>query len=532
MEHAHRTLYILACLALNSASGQELHLNLQTGEANVAFVAPTADGGLVARLSDHKLLRIAADGELLWSRTLNANFSTVVETADGGFWLPGRLASDNSIHTFLLYRLDANGDLLFHKRWQVDQTDWMHSEHIVGLQAAVDNDGALFLQNNQPLFGLSIRMKFTATGDLAWIDSYSLPHVSDSRAAGIHPTNDGGCIFTQFAVDYGAVMVRYNSAGERLWTKRRKVSAPAAHMEGGTSVRLEDGSTVLILSAYTATSPSYSYAILEKYNVSGDLVWQRSFRRGWPTFHEPYGSVQAENGNVWVATEPYLEVTPEGDLVATKQRGTPGIVPGYEGVTHALPLSFHPGEIITYAGSRIWTDTLWGFEQRMPLLGRSTFADLDQCLWNLEEAPGALAWPVIEGVVTEAQPLLELMPYTSTAELPSVVGELADGGLYDLGWACDLPEFQIGLQVMEAPGAQTFSLHPNPVEAGHSAMLLAAGSMVVRLWDGSGRLLRQQRVERYGETFLDTSGLGAGVYLLQAQGSDGVPLGSQRLVVY
>lgn len=52
-------------------------------------IEPTADGGLVALIKNHRILRLDADSEVVWSRALPVHHD-IAFTPDGGLWVPTR----------------------------------------------------------------------------------------------------------------------------------------------------------------------------------------------------------------------------------------------------------------------------------------------------------------------------------------------------------------------------------------------------------------------------------------------------------
>lgn len=81
----------------------------------------------------------------------------------------------------------------------------------------------------------------------------------------------------------------------------------------------------------------------------------------------------------------------------------------------------------------------------------------------------------------------------------------------------------------EAAAALAFSVYPNPAGAGTSVTVESAQPTTLRVYDLTGRLLRQETAAQRTRT-LSLSGFATGIYVVQATAPDGT-MATQRLVV-
>ncbi len=198
-------------------------------------VAVAADGGaLVAGHtrsqgrggSDVWLLRLDAQGQLQWQRTFGGNGNdrarTVIATLDGGSLVGGftRSRGDRAGDAWLL-RLDAQGELLWERTFGGAGDDGLYHLALLadGDVAAVGHRARLGV-DDRPQFDLWA-LRLDPKGAVRW--SRTVNHSAFDAATGVAPTADGGLVvigLTSPRLGKSDVLaVRFDPEGKVVWQR-------------------------------------------------------------------------------------------------------------------------------------------------------------------------------------------------------------------------------------------------------------------------------------------------------------------------
>jgi len=293
------------------------------------------DGDIVDKTStdaDIWLLKLNADGEILWSKTyggsLDDRATKLINTNDGGFAISGFTRSNdgditinNGFYDYWLLKLDASGNIIWEKTYGFNGNDQ-------GQSVIQTTDGGYFLTGFLDFDGRQVTgqpeieksgnrhgvgefwgIKTDASGNEQWDQYYG--GTSNDRSYDVVQTEDGGFLMvgntesedfdiTNPKGSYDFWAVRIDNQGNLLWQKNY----------GGSSIEIAyaiskttDGNYLIIGDTRSSDQDVTNHkgnadAWLLKINDSGDLLWQNTM--GGTQFDTGRSATEMPDGNLLV----------------------------------------------------------------------------------------------------------------------------------------------------------------------------------------------------------------------------------------
>lgn len=352
---------------------------MSTGD-HAADIAPTSDNGCIVAgsavlnpLWDNKprLLRLNASGTVLWDRTYgdstaSGSLSSVRQTQDGGFIAIGSIAGfqglaagNHGSYDILVLKLDAQGNILWHKCLGGPDVEWPGAVRqttdggcIISGSTASNNGDVSNNQHYDPndVWSELWLVKLDATGTIQWEHTYG--GSSEENGAALEPLPGGGyvvCGSTSSAdgdvsgFHTGTVdgwLIRVDDAGTLLW--QRCLGGPGE--ERLFDVRYDAGKG-FVAAGYTSANGGdvnghqggYRDAWVLRLDSAGTVSWQRCLG----------GSGEEMGGSV-------LPLANGGCVVAGESNSGSGHVPAALGNRDAWLLQLDAG------GNIMWQKTLGG----------------------------------------------------------------------------------------------------------------------------------------------------------------------------
>ena len=260
------------------------------GGGNLAAVSSTADGGLLAVGStraaapgdeDVALLRLGADGSIIWSRTyaIGAGVdrgTAVLPAADGGYLVAGTTASPTGGTTdLLLVRVDDAGGKVWHR---------IHSLGAgylaVGELGPAPDGGYLLVGSTdvgRPGASQVLLVKITADGTKAWQRTYAAG-VGSARGMSLVSASDGGSVLlagtgSSGADPFAGLLVGVDTDGRERW--RSGLGGNASRPRLGHGLATVDTRGYLIAGHVGETETSRSFLTLVDQN--GREAWNHTW---------------------------------------------------------------------------------------------------------------------------------------------------------------------------------------------------------------------------------------------------------------
>ena len=252
-------------------------------DAEAVAVAP--DGGfyltgtttLPAGGEELFLIKIAADGSLVWQRSWNGTphglyeGNDVAVAADGSVYVTGLFAPNGTqAGDVLLLKFSPNGALIWQRTWDSGNTE-------TGEALAVAGDGSIYVSggsNSLAELGPLVLLRFAPDGTLLWQRTWSDVASGDALAigpngnihvAGVAPRPDG-------TFHWDMVVLTLNPQGTLLW-QRDLAAGDVADARGGMTVA-PDGSIYVAggLQAIQGRT-AINDTLITKFSPNGSLTW-------------------------------------------------------------------------------------------------------------------------------------------------------------------------------------------------------------------------------------------------------------------
>jgi gliding motility-associated-like protein len=282
-------------LANNSYTNSYLAQTSDTGFALETFVRP----GNLSIESGIAVLKMDASGNTIWQRTFRGRFvssATIVQAADGSFFLTGTVEDSLQMFNFWVAKVDATGAFLWSKEFdfssnrdEVSSATYSVDGGIVITGKVISNDisgdiGLIKLDNNGnliwqkvlngPLDDTPIEIKQAANSD----------YVLTGRSG--NPEPNTGC--------WDISVIRININGELVWSYYYGGNQCD---EGYSLTENADGTW-----AIACEPESYigvSQAAIMKITASGNIMWMKTYSNNNGTF--PASIINATDGGYALA---------------------------------------------------------------------------------------------------------------------------------------------------------------------------------------------------------------------------------------
>ncbi len=223
------------------------------------------------------VMKTAPQGSPVWSKTLSGTLYTSAQTADGQ-WLIGGNTDNNYNGNATVYRLNANGNIL----WQHEYPAYAYRGHI--MQILPQADGSFYAAGRGEVTGLGFQgvflVKATGIGDTIWQRAWDTGNYNQDLflnqidPLGAVQASNGDILIADGSRNGKALLLRYNPQGNKIWEQYYGGSADY----GNITALAQDASGNLYLAGSKAGAASQNrYNFLLKTNAAGVEQWSRNY---------------------------------------------------------------------------------------------------------------------------------------------------------------------------------------------------------------------------------------------------------------
>jgi hypothetical protein len=250
------------------------------GSNSANSVQPTADGGYIVAgqanpywlgQGDLWILKLDANGNIAWQKTYGGganggSASSVQLTSDGGYIVAGYTVSFGAGgQDAWLLKLDADGNVIWQRTYGGSLSDG-------AMSAEPTADGGYIVAGWTASFGAGSEdvwvLKLDRDGNIIWQKTYG--DTGQDVALSVQPTGDGGYIVAGAAANHGGWVLKLDANGNVDWQKTY----------GGSTNSIQptaDGGYV-VAGGIGGSALDIGDAWILKLDTGGNITWQRTYR--------------------------------------------------------------------------------------------------------------------------------------------------------------------------------------------------------------------------------------------------------------
>ena len=255
---------------------------------------------------DFLTIKLNANGDTLWTRTLNGSSNSTDEALglgidpSGNIIVGGFIKNSGLSYDYFIAKYNPNGDTLFTRTYNGTQ-----SKSDKAADFALDAAGNIYLTGRSDVgAGLItnydiLTLKFANNGNLTWAKTFNSFSINEDKGEKIRVDAAGnvdiaGRIWN--GTDFDIVLLQYNSAGAQQWFQTITGTSGGADKPNALCV---DGSNNLYVTGSTFTTSSLDF-VTAKYTSTGTQTWKKTFNGAANGADEADAMVLDNAGNVYV----------------------------------------------------------------------------------------------------------------------------------------------------------------------------------------------------------------------------------------
>lgn len=282
-----------------------------------------------AGMNDAWLIRVDAQGNLLWNQTYGKEYGEsvfgLIECQDGGFALVGTTATYDIDHIDMwLVRTDSEGSLLWNQSYGGAKAEEGHS--LVECSA-----GGFVLAGNTKGFGADTQdmwlVRITENGTLLWQRTFDGLGSWD-YCFRVLECSAGGFIMIGYSIagnnaDYGVFLVRTDASGNKIWSKifSGYPGVIPYYQRGFALIECQEGGFA-ILAQLLAPDRRHTDLRFIRIDNQGNQLWDHTY--GGVEEERSYDLVETDDGGFMLLASVLNPEEPQWDalLFRTDENGT------------------------------------------------------------------------------------------------------------------------------------------------------------------------------------------------------------------
>jgi alpha-tubulin suppressor-like RCC1 family protein len=229
-------------------------------------------------ISDHKIIKYAADGSYLWSSTsgLGIPAKAIAIDSQGNSFIIAEYYNNGNNDDVKVYKYDGNG-----ARVETWESTYDHGSNEYPRAIAVDNSGNIYVsaQLSTTEGGSFLTLKFNSDGENIWAQAHK---TQDDDSVGIAVDSNNGVYVAgnSYSNDAGKVKtIKYDTNGNLLWANIYGRVIKEDSSEGSISLDGK-GNLYVVGGSYYRTVDKQEYLIV-KYDANsidpnGNILWTKS----------------------------------------------------------------------------------------------------------------------------------------------------------------------------------------------------------------------------------------------------------------
>jgi uncharacterized delta-60 repeat protein len=277
---------------------------------------------------DYATIKYTPTGVLEWIRRydgpandISKAYAIAVDT-NSNVYVTGYSKGEFSGNDYATIKYTSSGDTAWIQRYDVDNDQ--DEAHAI----AVDDSGNCYVtgetKNTNNDFDYTT-IKYTPSGDTAWVRKYDSPANDDDRAYSVAVDESGNVYVTGWSKDSGAhydyATIKYTPSGDVDWIRRYEGSVGSE--DQASAVAVDGSGNVFVTGRSEGSGTEFDYATI-KYTSSGDTAWIERYDGTANDIDKAYAIALDKNGNAYVTGGSYNTST-DYDYATIMYSATSGI---------------------------------------------------------------------------------------------------------------------------------------------------------------------------------------------------------------
>ena len=271
---------------------------------------------------DLLLIKYNSNGIQQWLQQYNGpgNFDdfgiSVDVDSSGNVYAGGYSFGTGTSYDFVLLKYSAGGVNQWTHRWNgvTNNSDYL-KKIAVSSNGDVVASGYSFKSTTSNDF---TTVKYNASGDLLWVSQYNSTFNNDDQVTNLKVDNQKNVyvcgISRGTGLGYDLAVVKYNSSGEEQWIRR--YDSPGSNNDEPRSVDTDQNGNVIVTGFSYQPSTQFDFITI-KYNPSGVQQWIRSYN-GENLYDKAFDIKADSTGNLYVTGSSINTATGSNDVVLLK----------------------------------------------------------------------------------------------------------------------------------------------------------------------------------------------------------------------
>lgn len=209
---------------------------------------------------------------------VNGNDEALTHTTDasGNVYAAGKILGSATGFDIYVVKYNSSGSFLWEKIY-----NGPGSGNDIAYSVNIDRSGNVFVAGESKGINTNsdyILIKYNSQGEEQWIRRYNGESNSVEIPAKVVTDSSGNSVITGHSWEAGSlfdfVTIKYNSAGDILWTK--KFNGTASGNELATDLGLDNTGNVYVTGSTIGTTTINDFVLI-KYSADGDELWTRTY---------------------------------------------------------------------------------------------------------------------------------------------------------------------------------------------------------------------------------------------------------------